>query len=152
MRLALLAVGRLRPACRDLCDDYLRRLSRYATVREIEVREAGRASSAALARRIEGDRLSGKLEPGSLVVALDRGGTAWDSEGLARQVDRWRTAARPVSILVGGPTGLDPGLLSRAAVRWSLGPLTLAHELARVVACEQLYRAFTILRGERYHK
>jgi 23S rRNA (pseudouridine1915-N3)-methyltransferase len=152
MRLVLLAVGRLRPAYRDLCDEYLRRLSRSATIREIEVREAGRAASAALARRIEGERLSAKLEPGSWVVALDREGTAWDSEALARQVDRWRRAARPVAVLVGGPAGLDPGLLNRAAVRWSLGPLTLPHELARVVVCEQLYRAFAILRGEPYHK
>ena len=54
--------------------------------------------------------------------------------------------------MVGGSNGLDPSLLARADSRWSLGPLTLPHELARVVVFEQLYRAFTILRGEPYHK
>jgi 23S rRNA (pseudouridine1915-N3)-methyltransferase len=54
--------------------------------------------------------------------------------------------------MIGGAFGLDPELLGGAAVRWSLGPLTLPHELARVVVVEQMYRAWTILRGEPYHK
>jgi len=57
-----------------------------------------------------------------------------------------------VTFVVGGSHGLAAGLLERADVRWSLGALTLPHELARVVVVEQLYRAFTILRGEPYHK
>jgi len=86
------------------------------------------------------------------VVALGREGAGWNSRELARQVERWLLAARPVGLLIGGSEGLDAGLLARANARWSLGPLTLPHELARVVVFEQLYRAFTILRGEPYHK
>jgi 23S rRNA (pseudouridine1915-N3)-methyltransferase len=67
-------------------------------------------------------------------------------------MDEWRLAARPVTFVLGGSHGLAAGLLQRADARWSLGPLTLPHELARVVVLEQLYRAFTILRGEPYHK
>jgi 23S rRNA (pseudouridine1915-N3)-methyltransferase len=85
-------------------------------------------------------------------VALAREGREWTSAELARRVDEWRLAARPVTFLVGGSRGLAAGLLERANARWSLGPLTLPHELARVVVLEQLYRAFTILRGEPYHK
>jgi 23S rRNA (pseudouridine1915-N3)-methyltransferase len=57
-----------------------------------------------------------------------------------------------VTLVIGGSRGLDPGFLARASTRWSLGPLTLPHELARVLVLEQLYRGFTILRGEPYHK
>ncbi len=57
-----------------------------------------------------------------------------------------------MAFVLGGSTGLDPAFLAAAEARWSLGPLTLPHELARVVVAEQLYRAGTILRGEPYHK
>lgn len=57
-----------------------------------------------------------------------------------------------MAFLIGGASGLDPALLTEATVRWSLGALTLPHEIARVVVLEQLYRGFTILRGEPYHK
>lgn len=93
-----------------------------------------------------------KVPARALVIALDREGTAWSSEALARALDGWRQAARPLVLVIGGSTGLDEAVLSRADHRWSFGPLTLPHELARVVALEQWYRAWTILRGERYHK
>jgi 23S rRNA (pseudouridine1915-N3)-methyltransferase len=85
-------------------------------------------------------------------VALDREGQGWSSEELARRVDRWQRGSRPVAVVLGGSRGLEPELLARADERWSLGALTLPHQLARVVVVEQLYRAWTILRGEPYHK
>jgi 23S rRNA (pseudouridine1915-N3)-methyltransferase len=149
--LVLLAVGKLRPSFREACDDYLRRLSRYAKAREVEVREASRAPTVVAQRAEEGERLLARRPPGSRLVALARQGTAWSSEELARHVARWQHEARPVALVIGGSHGLPPALLA-SAERWSLGPLTLPHELARVVVVEQLYRAFTILRGEPYHK
>ena len=138
MQLALVAVGALRPACRELCDDYVRRLGHYARVTEREVKEA--------------KRLRAAIPAGTLVVATTRDGDPWSSRDLAARLERWQIAARPVAVVVGGSTGLDPAFLTSADHRWSLGPLTLPHELARVVVVEQLYRAFTILKGEPYHK
>jgi len=152
VELTLLAVGRLRPFYREVCDEYARRLGRYVRWREIEVREASRSPSVDAQRREEAVRLSAKLPAGSTVVALTRTGTPWSSDQLAREIDRWRLAARPVALVIGGSHGLASELLARSASRWSLGPLTLPHELARVVVMEQLYRGFTILRGEPYHK
>lgn len=152
MILRVIAVGKLRPAYRDAADDYLKRLARSATVSEIQVKEASRAPTDAAQRMEEAGRLRAKVEAGAVVVALDREGTYLTSEALAHQVQRWRETARPVAFLLGGSNGLDEELRKSAGLRWSLGPLTLPHELARVVVMEQLYRAFTILRGEPYHK
>jgi 23S rRNA (pseudouridine1915-N3)-methyltransferase len=152
MHLHLLSVGRLRPSYREACDDYLRRLGRYVKVSEVEVKEASRAPTVEAQREEEAGRLLGKVPAGATVVALAREGSAWTSEELAARVEGWRVAARPLAFVIGGSHGLAAGLLASAAARWSLGPLTLPHELARVVVAEQLYRAFTILRGEPYHK
>ena len=138
MQLALVAVGALRPACRELCDDYVRRLGHYARVTEREVKEA--------------KRLRAAIPAGTLVVATTRDGQPWSSRDLAARLERWQLTARPVAVVIGGSNGLDPAFLTSADHRWSLGPLTLPHELARVVVAEQLYRAFTILKGEPYHK
>jgi 23S rRNA (pseudouridine1915-N3)-methyltransferase len=152
MELVLLAVGKLRPTFREAVDDYLRRLGRHVKVREVEVREASRAPTVAAQRAEEADRLLARRPAGSRLVALARQGTGWSSEELARRLGGWIREARPVALALGGSHGLAPELLAAAADRWSLGPLTLPHELARVVVVEQLYRAVTILRGEPYHK
>ena len=152
MDIGIVAVGKLRPYYRDAADDYARRLKRYATIREHEVREASRSPNVDTQLADEAKRLSAKLTPGAAVVALTREGPSWSSRDLAAQLDRWLTASRPVALLIGGSHGLAPSLVGRAESRWSLGPLTLPHELARVVVLEQLYRGFTILRGEPYHK
>ena len=152
MDLRLLAVGKLRPAYRAAGDEYLKRLRRYASVQEIEIREASRAPTGVVQRREEAARLRAKLPGDGFLVALDREGTYLTSEALAHQLRRWGESPRSLAFLIGGSTGLADDIRQAAAFRWSLGPLTLPHELARVVVLEQLYRAFTILRGEPYHK
>lgn len=152
MRISVLAIGRLKTHFRDACDIYSGRLKRYCTFDEVELREAGHATTAQLERTDEAARLEARIPPGALKVALAREGSAWTSAELAAELERWRLAARPVALLLGGSNGLDPSLIKSADRVWSLGPLTLPHELARVVVMEQLYRACTILRGEPYHK
>ncbi len=152
MRTLLLAVGKLRPAYRLACDDYLMRLRRYTKIEEREIREAARAPTPAERRREETARVEAAIPPGATVVVLDIGGAPWSSEALARRLTQWRISAVPVAVVIGGAFGLDPAFLARAPLRWSLGVLTLPHELARVIVTEQWYRAWTILRGEPYDK
>ncbi len=152
MRTHLIAVGKLRPAYRLACDDYLKRLRRYTHIEERELKEAARAPTAAHRRREETARVEAVIPPRATVVVLDIGGAPWSSEELARRLDQWRTSAVPVALVIGGAFGLDPAFTARAQFRWSLGALTLPHELARVIVTEQWYRAWTILRGEPYHK
>jgi 23S rRNA (pseudouridine1915-N3)-methyltransferase len=148
----IIAIGKLRPSVRACCDEYLKRVGRFGEIRERQLREAPGTEAPAVQRRTEGRRLLEAIPDHSIVIALDRSGTAWTSEALATALRRWLDTSRPISLMLGGSTGLDDAVLARADYRWSLGPLTLPHELARLVVIEQWYRAWTILRREPYHK
>jgi 23S rRNA (pseudouridine1915-N3)-methyltransferase len=150
----IVAVGRVRNAgLAAACEDYLRRAGRGLRITVREVREAGRrAPTPAAARRLEGERLRAALPGGARAVALTRTGRQMGSAELAGLVRRWQEDARDVALLIGGADGLSDDLLARSELRLSLSRLTLPHELARLVVCEQLYRAVTILRGDPYHR
>jgi 23S rRNA (pseudouridine1915-N3)-methyltransferase len=135
VRYVVLAVGKVRPPYADDVEHYLRLLARHARVQHVEVRE-----DEALERRIP-DR--------AFVSLLDRDGRTYDSEEFARWLEQRRQAARDVCFVIGGPDG---SALSRPDHRLSFGPLTLPHQLARVVLLEQLFRAHKILAGEPYHR
>ncbi|HET9065794.1 MAG TPA: 23S rRNA (pseudouridine(1915)-N(3))-methyltransferase RlmH [Gemmatimonadales bacterium] len=152
MRILLVAVGKLRPALREVADDYLRRVTRSLALDEREVREAGR-QPAGVQRQDEEDRRILRLIPAGMpVTLLDPGGTPLTSEEVAARIAAWRLAAQDRAIVIGGANGVGAALHHRADERWSLGPITLPHELARVVVLEQLYRGTTILQGTPYHR
>ena len=130
----MLAVGRLRPPFLDDVQHYQRLMARYARLELVEVREDERA-----ARR---------LPRGAFRSLLHAGGESMDSLGFARFLERCRQSGEDLWFIVGGPFGLE---LEEVDHRLSLGPLTLPHQLARVVLLEQLYRAHKILAGEPYH-
>ena len=134
MRLIVLAVGRLRPPYLDDVAHYTRLLSRQARVEIIEVREE--------------EKLAGRIPERVYVSLLDRGGEQFDSLSFSRFLEARRQAGRDVCFVIGGHLGLD---LANVDHRFSLGPLTLPHQLARVVLLEQLYRGHKILAGEPYH-
>ncbi|HST51814.1 MAG TPA: 23S rRNA (pseudouridine(1915)-N(3))-methyltransferase RlmH [Pyrinomonadaceae bacterium] len=154
MRLRLIWVGRTRNEhLRALADDYLKRLERFARCEVSELRESAAADARACLEE-EGKRVQGSLASDALAVLLDVSGpTQWSSEELAAQVESWQTrSVREVAFVVGGHFGVSEELRRRADVRWSLSRLTMTHEMARVVLVEQLYRAFTIMRGLPYQK
>ena len=134
MRLIVLAVGRLRPPFTDDVDHYEKLLRRQARVEVVEVRE-----DEALERRIP-ER--------AYVVLLDARGRELSSEAFAAFLEQRRQAGLDVVFVLGGPFGTD---LERHDTKLSLGPMTLPHQLARVVLLEQLFRAHKILAGEPYH-
>lgn len=149
----IVCVGRPRGPLADAAREYEARLGRALRLELVEVREeALQRGTEREVRERERRRLAPQLE-GWRVVALDRAGLALDSERLAERLGGWEeTPPQRTAFVVGGPVGLAPELLAAADVRLSLGPLTLPHQLARVVLAEQLYRATTILRGEPYHR
>ncbi|MGH7040893.1 MAG: 23S rRNA (pseudouridine(1915)-N(3))-methyltransferase RlmH [Acetobacteraceae bacterium] len=104
------------------------------------------------AKRRESAALLAATPAGAFVVALDPAGTAADSVGLARLLERWLGLGRPVAFLIGGAEGLDASVLARADHALSLGPMTWPHFLARAMLAEQLYRARAIAAGHPYHR
>jgi 23S rRNA (pseudouridine1915-N3)-methyltransferase len=139
MRYRVVAVGRVRDAAlRAACDEYLDRLRRYTRVEEREVQGEARLLEA--------------VGEDSRLVALSRAGDAWTSGELAAWTARWEMDGRDVAFAIGGADGLPAPVLAQAERIWSLSPLTFPHELARVILYEQLYRAYTIRRGEPYHR
>lgn len=150
----VVAVGRLRNAAlRDACEEYLSRSQRYFTVTIHEVSPAVRGGrSPSDARRQEGAALLRAIPGGAVAVALTRDAGAEDSLQFAERMARWQRAARDVAWIIGGAHGLDPSVLEGCAHRVSLSPLTLPHEVARLILLEQIYRAGTILQREPYHK
>ncbi len=149
--IAVVWVGRRREPWEALCGDYRRRIERFAPVRELVVRPARGDDRTRL--RLEGKAIRSALPADAWTVALDRGGRPLSSTGLATEVGRLRSEwRRPVVWIVGSDLGLDRNLVNSCRFRLSLGPLTLAHELARLTLYEQIYRAFTILEGINYHR
>ena len=139
MRYRVVAVGRVRDAAlRAACDEYRERLRHYARVEEREVKDEARVLEA--------------VPEGSRLVALSRSGEEWTSGQLAEWTARWEMEGRDVALAIGGADALPEPVLHQAERVWSLSRLTLPHELARVVLYEQLYRAYTIRRGEPYHR
>ena len=130
----MLAVGRLRPPFADDVQHYQKLLARHARLELVEVREDEQ-----VLRRIP-DR--------AFVSLLHRDGERPDSHGFSAFLEARRQSGRDLCFVIGGPFGLD---LQQVEHRFSLGELTLPHQLARVVLLEQLYRAHKILAGEPYH-
>jgi 23S rRNA (pseudouridine1915-N3)-methyltransferase len=135
MRILVLAVGRLRPPYVDDVQHYKKLLAGHARLELIEVR-----ADEDVSRRIP-DRV--------FTVLLAAGGKAYDSVGFSRFLEDRRQSGMNLCFVIGGPRGLD--LDEGVDMRLSLGPMTLPHQLARVVLLEQLYRGHKILAGEPYH-
>lgn len=142
MKIRLVMLGKTRRAAmRALLEDYVARIRRYT---EIEVAELGNDSAAL--RKLQ-------FDPAARVALLDAAGKQFTSEQFARWLAEGRDrGTRELVFLCGDAEGFPDPLRRRVATRLSLTPLTLSHELARVVLAEQLYRAFTILTGHPYAK
>jgi 23S rRNA (pseudouridine1915-N3)-methyltransferase len=134
VRIVVVAVGRLRPPFADDVQHYQKLIARHARVEVVEVREDEQAQR--------------RLPQRAFLSLLHRDGEALDSVGFSRFLEQRRHSGRDLCFVIGGPFGLE---LEQVDHRFSLGPLTLPHQLARVILLEQLYRGHKILAREPYH-
>lgn len=156
MRITVVAVGKLKERFwADACAEYLKRLKAYAKVevREIADIDPAKAGGIAAARDKEGAAIVAAVPGQSHAILLAIEGKERSSEGLARRLDDLALGGTSdLAFIIGGSDGVSDAVRARADEQLSFGPITLPHNLARVVLLEQVYRACKISRGEPYHK
>ena len=155
MRIHLIAVGNRMPSWVDEgYREYARRLPGECSLQLVEIPLARRGKGADTRRlkRQEGERILDATPRGARVVALEVGGRPWSTPQLSDRLEWWMGEGCDIALLVGGPDGLDAACRERADELWSLSNLTLPHPLVRIVVAEQLYRAWTVLKGHPYHR
>lgn len=133
-------------------DEYLGRLERYVTVRLVELKDSVGSVPDVVALQREGVLLLEASRMAPRKVALTPVGEQRDSLALAQWLRQQLEQVRHIALLIGGPLGFAPEVLTACHEQLALSRLTLPHELARVVLLEQLYRVMTLLNGEKYHK
>ncbi len=151
--LRILAVGRLKtPFWQNAANHYITRIARWRNLLETYVKDAPSALDANAKSLLEGKNLLQALEPADILICLDERGKNYTSQQFSKwlEVVSENTAKRPCFVL-GGAFGLDKSVKEAATHVIALGPMTLPHELARVVLFEQLYRAESLTRGCPYH-
>ena len=156
MRYTVVAVGKLKERFwQQACDEYLKRLGAYAKVevREIADIDPAKAGGVDAARNREGTAIVGAINPRSHVILLAIEGKERSSTDFSTRLDALALGGNSdITFVIGGSDGVSAEVKARANETLSFGPITLPHNLARVVLLEQIYRACKISRGEPYHK
>ena len=154
MKLSVLAVGHRQPDWVSAgCAEYLKRMPRElpASVTEIKPEARGSKTREQLLAAEKG-RIRDALPGGSRIVVLDEKGDDLTTLKLARRLETWMQDGRDVALLIGGADGLDEEFKQQADDKLRLSSLTLPHGLARLLLCEQLYRAVSVLKNHPYHR
>ena len=150
MKFRFIWIGKTRDKYyRALQDEYLQRLSHFVRCEVVEIRDSAPHET----KETEGKRILEKLNQNSFVCLLDVTGKGVSSPELAKEVEKWQDSAmKEISFVIGGADGVSAEVAAGADFRLSLSFLTFTHEMARVVMLEQLYRAYTIIKGFPYQK
>ena len=150
----LIAVGKMKTKhWLQAQQDYEKRLRHYTTFQLKEVKDAvGRGSPDAVAMQKEGELLLKGAEQANRIILLSPEGQQMTSPGLAKWLRRGVEDNGRLAFLIGGPLGFSDEVITASHEQIALSPLTFTHEMARIIFMEQLYRAFTIMNGEKYHK
>ena len=159
MNITVLCVGKIKENYfRDAISEYEKRLSRYAKVKIIEVKDEKTPDRASLKeeeeiKNTEGLRILEKLPENDYIVALTIDGKAYSSTEMADHIqDLFVSGKSGITFIIGGSLGLSSEVIKRSDEKWSFSRLTFPHQLMRVILLEQIYRSFRILHNEPYHK
>lgn len=155
----IIAVGKLKEkAMRTLLEEYSKRIKAFTKLELIEVADEIAPQSLSLAQMEqvkdkEGERILAKIKEQDHVILLDLAGKMLDSEALAMHIQKTQTyGSSDITFVIGGTLGVSKALIQRADLRWKLSDLTFPHQLVRIMLAEQIYRSFTILHHQPYHK
>ncbi len=154
MRITVVAVGQREASwVNTAVNDYLTRFPKGFTVQLRELKTEPRAGQSALKLMLsEAKRIEKSVDPDDFLVVLDERGRDLTTVEFAKRIAQWKDESRNVTFVIGGPDGLDETFKKRADFSIRLSSMTLPHALARVLLCEQLYRAWSILNNHPYHR
>jgi 23S rRNA (pseudouridine1915-N3)-methyltransferase len=155
LKIHLLCIGRLtEPYLKDGCEEFAKRLRHYLplTIEEYKEHKAGKKPDVRRSLDAEGGRLLERIPEGAYVIVLDESGKAFSSRQLSEKMQQHMLEGRSQwALIIGGPFGLSDVVRQRADLILALSPMTLTHQMARLLLLEQLYRSCTIIRNEPYH-
>lgn len=155
MRVQIVAIGDRMPGWVEQgFREYIKRIGPGLTIdmAEISPEKRGKSSDVRRIMQKEAERMRQIVPKGNYVIVLDRKGKSWSTENLAENIAAWQQDGTNISILIGGPEGINRELLDQADARISLSAMTFPHPLVRIILAEQLYRAYSILNHHPYHK
>ena len=158
MNINIIAVGKIKEKYFTAAiDEYVKRLSRFAKVNITEVADEKIPDNASekeveKIKDAEGNKILSKLPQSSFNIAMCIEGTEFSSENLAKKIADISMTSSSITFIIGGSLGLSDAVKDKSDLRLSFGPVTLPHQLMRVVLLEQVYRTFKINNNESYHK
>lgn len=154
MHITLIAVGKIKTSYWVAAQkEYLERARRYATVDLVEVKDrVGQGEPDVAACEKEGNDILKAASGIPGLISLHPAGTLFSSPDWSKALRHWTETYSRVAFVIGGPVGLSDAVLKKSTAQLSLSPMTFPHEMARIVFLEQLYRAFSLQKGEKYHK
>ena len=155
MRIHLIAVGKKMPEwINSGYAEFSKRMPAEMQINLIEISPSVRNKSTTTEKNIkeEGERIQSAIPSNSRLIVLDEKGKNFSSIDLSKKMEAWLPMGQDISIVIGGADGIGPPIKKQADETWSLSSLTLPHALVRVVITEQLYRAWSILKGHPYHR
>ncbi|GHT33739.1 ribosomal RNA large subunit methyltransferase H [Bacteroidia bacterium] len=153
-KIALITVGKTtQKYVEEAVNEYLKRLKFYVSFELIVIPELKDTKNIPLPlqKEKEGELILKKIEDNDDVILLDEKGREFTSTDFAAFVEKRLLAGKRIVFVIGGPFGFSPDIYARANAKISLSQMTFSHQIIRIIFAEQLYRAFTILKGENYH-
>jgi len=155
MKITFLVVGKIsKKWVEEGAQEYAKRLVHYNPFTRIELADVKQAANMPheILKVKEGEIILSKLSDSDMLVLLDENGKKYGSEEFAQAIERWlMSSSKNLFFVVGGAYGFSDEVYKRADAKLSLSDMTFSHQMVRVIFLEQLYRAFTILKGEPYH-
>ncbi len=157
MTIKLLCVGKLKaPKLQQTLDEYLKRIRHYTSIeyQEIKAEKRKKTERDEFVKQRESEHIAKYLSPQDVIIALDEHGTQYSSREFAQCISQYqlRGDVKRLVFVTGGATGFSSDFLQRADLIFSLSRMTFPHQFCRLIFVEQVYRAYTILAGESYHK
>lgn len=154
MKIKLIVIGKTDESyLKEGIDKYLKRLKHYVSFELIVLKDVvvGKKTNLTLQKELEGKSILEKVNTNDFLALLDENGEQYSSINFSKYIQKRMNAGNDLIFVIGGPFGFSEEVYSRANAKLSLSKMTFSHQMVRLFFIEQIYRAFTILKGEKYH-